>query len=330
MTSSPVKADPSRILDIATGYMAAQQLFAASRIGLFKAIADGARDAAAIAAATKVTPRMARILADTMASLGLLDRADGKYALTDASTAYLTGSNAELDLGPFLTFLAEISYPHWLQFSKTVDTDQPGDLGMNEARWGTFLAGVMTYNQLHADMFANALDFSANKKVLDLGGLAPYFAMRAMQANPALTVDFVYAPDFADSVKKQLADAGLASRSQVVAADTATAQPKGDYDLVFLNHVIHRFNAEQNREIFKNARAAAQKGARLCVLDFYLDDSKQQRAIDALHAGEYLVIDGTVVYLESDVNAWLKEAGWRPVDMVALPGSPRVLIAEAV
>lgn len=331
MTSSnPVTADPSRILDIATGYMGAQQLFAASRIGLFTALAEGGRTVAQIARTTGVSERMSRILADAMAGLGLLTREDGRYTLTETSQAYLTGGRAQLDLSPFLTFLAEISYPHWLQFPRTVDTDQPGDLGMTDERWKTFLAGVMTYNQLHADMFAGALDFSGHTNALDLGGLAPYFAIRAMQANPDLKTTFVYAPDFTEAVNQQLAEAGLADRSVVEAVDTATAEPKGPFDLVFVNHVIHRFSVEENRAIFKHARAAASAGARLAVLDFYLDDDAQQRPIDALHAGEYLVIYGTVVFPEAEVRSWLVEAGWKPLETVALPGSPRVLLAEAI
>ncbi len=96
-----------------------------------------------------------------------------------------------------------------------------------------------------------------------------------------------------------------------------------------INHVIHRFTAEQNRVILANARAAARAGATLLLLDFLLDDDERQRPIDALHAGEYLVIDGTVVYPESEVTAWLTAAGWRQREVLALPGSP-VIVAEAV
>jgi hypothetical protein len=62
--------DAARILDIATGYMASKQLFEASRIGLFAAIADGADTVPAIAERTGVSDRVARILADAMAGRG--------------------------------------------------------------------------------------------------------------------------------------------------------------------------------------------------------------------------------------------------------------------
>ncbi len=323
-------ADPSRIVEIATGYMAAQQLFAASRKGLFAALSAKALDVPALAAATGLSERMTRILADAMAGLGLLTRGNGKYGLTAESSAYLAGDKAALDLGPFLVFLEEISYPHWLQFARTVETDKPGDLGMTEARWKTFLDGVMTYNRLHAAQFVEAIDLSGARRLLDLGGLAPYFAIGAMELNPDLRTTFAYAPDFTDSLAAELERAGFSARAEILAAPTPEATATGPFDVIFLNHVVHRFNVAENRQIIGNARKAAEKGTRLALLDFFLDDNSEQRAIDALHAGEYLVIDGTVVYPESEVRGWLEEAGWRQVGMVSLPGSPRVLLAEAV
>lgn len=327
MSTTP---DAERIIEIATGYMAAKHLFESSRIGLFAALADGPRDAAGIAEATGVSARMARILADAMAAKGLLIRTDGSYALAPDAATYLTGDAAALDLAPFLTFLSEISYPHWLQFGHTVDTTEPGDLQMDDERWATFMAGVMTYNRLHGQEFGRLVDLSGATHALDFGGLSAAFAIGAMTANPQLRTTFVYAPGFEDGLVEAVEAAGLSDRAVVELADTATAEPAGTYDAVFANHVIHRFSADENRAIFRRLRAAAAEGATLTVLDFFLDDDAEQRAIDALHAGEYLVIDGTVVYPEAEVRAWLTDAGWSVREKIALPGSPRVLVAIAV
>ncbi|MDQ4214562.1 methyltransferase family protein [Microbacterium sp. ASV81] len=323
-------SDATRILDIATGYMASQQLFEASRIGLFAAVADGADTVPAIAARTGVSPRIARILADGMAGLGLMTRADGRYLLADDAAAYLVGDASVLDLAPFLTFLGGISYPHWLQFARTVDTTEPGDLQMDDARWGTFMSGVMTYNTLHAQEFGRRVDLAGATNALDFGGLSADFALEAMARNPELRTTFLYAPGFEDGVAEAVAAAGFADRTTVQTGDTATSQPEGSYDLVLANHVIHRFSAEENAQIFRRLRAAAAPGATLTVLDFFLDGDADQRRIDALHAGEYLVIDGTIVHPEAEVRGWLADAGWDVRERIDLPASPRVLVATAV
>jgi hypothetical protein len=142
-------------------------------------------------------------------------------------------------------------------------------------------------------------------------------------------VRFVFAPGSTEGVTGAVRAAGFEDRVSVEPAETETAAPGGDHDIVLLNHVIHRFTAEQNKAIVANARAAAAPGATLLLLDFFLDDDERQRPIDALHAGEYFVIDGTVVYPEAEVRSWLADAGWRVRDVLALPGSPRVLVADA-
>lgn len=324
MTTTP--ATPERIVDIAVGHMAAQQLFAANRIGLFPALADGPLSAADLATRTGRPEKITRILGDTLASLGLLSRVDGRYTLTADTAAYLGGNG--LDLAPFLTFLETISYPHWQQFPHATDTGEPGDLDLTGDRWDTFLGGVMVYNDLHAQQLARAFDFGAAENLLDLGGLSAAFALEALRANNVLRATFVYDPRSVPSVTEAVAS--FADRTEVVGAATPDAEPAGEFDLVLVNHVVHRFSAEENRAILRHARAAAAPGARLLVLDFFLDDDRVPRPLDALHAGEYLVIDGTVVYPEADVRSWLSDAGWRAVDRLTLPGSPRVLVAEAV
>ncbi|GAB3144933.1 hypothetical protein GCM10027258_34570 [Amycolatopsis stemonae] len=322
MTTTP--ATPERIVDVAVGYMAAQQLFAANRIGLFPALAAGPLSAAELAGRTGRPSTITRILGDTLASLGLLSRVDGRYALMPDTEAYLgTG-----ELAPFLTFLETISYPHWQQFPHTTDTGEPGDLDLAGDRWDTFLGGVMVYNGLHARQLGRAFDFGGCKNLLDLGGLSAAFALEALRANDVLHATFVYDPRSVPSVTEAVAE--FAGRTNVVGAATPDAEPEGEFDLVMVNHVVHRFSVDENRAILRHARAAAAPGARLLLLDFFLDDDEVPRSLDALHAGEYLVIDGTVVYPEADVRGWLSGAGWRPVDRLTLPGSPRVLVAEAV
>lgn len=322
-------ATPERIVDIAIGFMGAKQLQAASRIGLFAALADGPKTVSQLSAATKHAERQVRTLADAMNALGLLERKAGSYALAADSAAYLAGTG-DIDLTPFLAFLGDISYPQWLGYDRTVDTDAAGTLDLDEAGWAHFLDGVMTYNALHAEQFGRAFDFSGYRSALDFGGLAAGFSLAAMAQNAELTTRFVYAPGMAESIADTAADAGVADRVTVEVADTETAAPGGSHDLVLLTHVLHRFDEAQNRAILRAARDAAAPGATLMLLDFFLDADPMQRAIDALHAGEYFNIDGTVVYPIDQVEGWLADTGWQSDRLVALPGSPRVLVATAI
>src|SRR5438132_8303839 len=267
--------DPTPIVRVATGFMAAKQLFAASECGLFAALADGPLALDELAARTGLPERSARILADAMVGLGLLGF-DGRYQNGPAAQEYLTG--AGLDLRAFLRFWDTLSYPHWQSYLDSMRSAEAAPFDFSGARMEVFLGGVQTYNSLHALMLAEHYDFGVHKRILDLGGLSPAFLSEATERNPALRGDFVQ--------------------------DPLGGSVPGTYDAILLEHVIHRYDPEQNRAILRMARGVAEDGARLLVLDFVLDPS-DGRLLDPLLAGEYLVIDGTVVYPEDEVRGWL-------------------------
>ncbi|MFI6297307.1 methyltransferase dimerization domain-containing protein [Nonomuraea sp. NPDC050790] len=319
----------ARIVEVATGYMAAKQLFAASELGLFAALASGPASADDLARRTGLPVRTVRILADAMSGLGLLTRADGVYANTPSAARYLAGAEGELDLRPFLTFLEAVSYPHWLGFGASARTGEPVPLDLEGERMEVFLTGVMTYNALHARTLAAHYDFTPHRRALDLGGLSGAFLAEAMKAAPGLRGTFCAEGDLAAFAKRTLDEAGVGDRAELAAADPFTADLPADYDLVLLEHVVHRFGPERNVRHAERARELAAPGATLLLLDFFLDADPAQRVVDALHAAEYLVIDGTTVYPEQEVRGWLAGAGWEPGPTLSLPGCPRVIVAYA-
>jgi uncharacterized membrane protein len=92
---------PELIIQLAAGFMAAKHLFAASELGLFEALADSPAGLDALAARTGLTRRAARISADAMVTLGLLETNDGTYRNSPAAAAFLAGPGPG-DLRPFL------------------------------------------------------------------------------------------------------------------------------------------------------------------------------------------------------------------------------------
>lgn len=317
------------LVDIATGYMAAQQLFAAVEVGLFPALAAGPRTAAELAAALALPERTVRILADSMNALGVLEREHGAYRNGAIAAAYLQGDGG-LDLGPFFSFLGAVSYEQWLQFGTSVRTAEAGVLNLEGKDLGMLGRGIGAYQSLHARGFAQAFELSRFRRLLDLGGQSPAFAIEALRANPALQAEFVYPESETDMIRRAVDAAGVADRVRIAPADTVTAAPAGEFDLVLVQHCIHRFSPDENRSILAHARAAAGDGAALVIVDFVLDDEPRQRLVDAVHAAEYLVIDATIAYPVAEIARWLDATGWALRESRELAGSPRALVAEAV
>ncbi|WP_216216572.1 methyltransferase [Amycolatopsis aidingensis] len=320
-------ANPGPILHAATGFMAAKQLFTASEHGLFAALAQRPLNSAELAEELELPERSVRILADAMVGLRLVEWAEGRYRNSAAADAYLSGRGEGPDLRRFLTFWDRLSFPHWQSYAGAVRTAAPVPFDLNGEAGEVFLSGVQAYNSLHAVLLAEHYDFGGHRRMLDLAGLTPAFLTEAAARNPALHGSFVATGDLLEAARKA-ASRGGGERIEFHDADVLIDPIPGGYDLVLLEHVAHRYDAEQNRLILAKARRAAETGARLLLLDFLLDPAEGRR-LDPLFAGEYLVVDGTVVYPESEVRDWLAATGWSWLETRALPGSPRVMIAEA-
>lgn len=319
------------IMNITLGHVVAKQMRTAQQFGLFRALANGPKTAGQLASEMGVPEQTARILADAMNAIELVDREAGRYSNSEAAGAYLAqDASTEHDLTPLMGLYEDYSYPHWLGWSETVRTAEPRELDISGARWQPFLNGVMNYNALNAKVLARHFDFTKFNHMLDLGGLCEYFMLEAVKSHPGMRVDVVFDEAFVPAVTAAVEAAGLGERVTVAGAPTPDATPAPGHDLVLLAHVLHRFSADENKRILANARAAASDGATLLVLDFVLDGEARQRGLDAHYAGEYLVIDGTVVYPLEDVESWLGATGWELADTVDLPGSPRLIIARAV
>lgn len=333
MTTTTTRHDADVLLDIATGYMAAKQLFVAVRVGLFPALEGNPRTAAELAEALGVPEHSVAILANSMNALGLVEREHGVYRNGPAATRYLSGAGS-LDLGPFFSFLDGVSYPHWEQFESTIRSGTHGELSLGDFPVSAIGAGIGAFQRLHVEQFADLIDVSGKRRLLDLGGQSPYFAIAAMQANPGLETDFVYQPGEEAMVVEALEGAGLASRATVAGTPTPEALT-GDaaaalHDLVLLNHCIHRFTGDENTAILRHARAVSEADAELIIVDFIADESPRERRIDALHGAEYLVIDSTVTHQLAAIESWLSASGWKLDRVIELPGSPRAVIASAV
>jgi len=318
-----------RLVELATGFMLSKQLFAASRVGLFEALTAESLTSAQLATRLGLEERVVRILADAMNAIGLVERSKGRYSNTPPAAAHLAGRRDHVDLRPFLAFLNAISYEQWLQFDATVDTGKPGELDLSGSRFGVIAAGTGAFRRLHAVLYGQAVDIADREHLLDLGGMDADFTVELLGANPNLRATLMYEPAAATRMRDALAAAGLEDRAEVVGVETLDATPSAVHDLVTVTHCIHRFEPEQVATILRIARRGAVEGARLLVTDFLLDDDVRQRPIDAAHAAEYLVFDGTVVYPEADVRRAMVEVGWQPRTTLTLPGGPRIIAADA-
>ncbi|HEX6497416.1 MAG TPA: methyltransferase [Micromonosporaceae bacterium] len=321
---------PEPILRLATGFMAAKHLFAASELGIFEALADSPGNVDALAARTGLTRRAARISVDAMVALGLVERDGDRYRNTPTADRFLTGHTPG-DLRPLLRFWDRISYRTWEHLAKALASGPPREIfNLDDTEQRIASAGIEAVLVGPAHALPDAVDFAAHRRLLDIGGGTGSWTIAVAQRYPELRATVLDLPVVAEIARTRVGDAGLADRVSVVASDAITDDLPDGHDVFLIANLVHYWSPATNTDLLRRVRRVAPPGARLLLADFWTDPTHTDPVIAALMAGEFAVHlrDGDV-YSVDEVRGWLPEAGWRFVDHVPLAGPQSLIVADA-
>jgi SAM-dependent methyltransferase len=332
LNGQAVTATPEPILKIATGYMAAKHLFAASELGLFEALANGPAKLEELANRMAVPPRTAGIVAAAMVSLGLIEQQGGCYRNRAEVTPFLAGKPGS-GLRPFLRFLDNISYPLWQRFIDAVRS------GQGQAQFGkfdreqqqVFSAGVEALTAGVAAALATNYDFSRHRRLLDVGGGTGSFLLAALRRWPALHGTLYELPGACAVARQLLAVQPQGQRIDIIEGDVFRDPLPGNHDVTLIANTVHVFSQDHNLELLKKVRTVAASGTRLLLVDLWTDHTHSQPPAAALMSGEFLVMAGEgQAYSEQEVEYWMGQSGWRKLEHKALAGATSLIVGEAI
>jgi SAM-dependent methyltransferase len=325
--TGPISAEP--IIELASGFMAAKHLFAASEVGLFEALADSPATIEGLALRTRLTRRTARISADAMVALGLLEREDDTYRNSETADAFLAGQAAG-DLRPLLRLWDKISYPTWQGLAGALAHGPSREVfELDEELQEVVTAGIEAHAAGPATALAKTFDFSAHRRLLDVGGGTGSWSIAVVEKHPHVEAAVFELPAVADVARRRIAEAGLESRIRVISGDAMTDRLPTGYDLFLLANLSAYWSPEGNRSLLQRVGAAAEAGSRLLAVDFWTNAAHTEPLAAALMAGEFAVHLRTGdVYSVDEVRGWLEETGWGFVEHAPLDGAQSLIVAE--
>jgi SAM-dependent methyltransferase len=329
-TDTADQLTPEPIMQIASGFMAAKHLFAASELGLFEALADAPAGIDALAARVGLTRRAARISVDAMVALGLLERDGDFYRNSPVAAAFIAGRSLT-DLRPLLRFWDKISYPTWEALAEVLGSGPRHQVfDLDDAQQAIFYAGIEAALAAPAAALGEVVDFSVHRRLLDVGGGTGSWSIATLTRYPHLRATVYELPVAAEIARARIADAGLADRISVVAGDALSDELPTGHDAVLVANVVHCFSPGDDAILLRRIRAAAPDGGRLLLADFWTDATHTKPPHAALIAGEFAVHvrDGDV-YSVDEVRSWLPGTGWRFLTHAPLAGPQSLIIAEA-
>ena len=103
-----------------------------------------------------------------------------------------------------------------------------------------------------------------------------------------------------------------------------------DHDVLLVANTVHVLSVPHNLELMRKMRATVERGARLLLVDFWMNPTHTEPPAAALMSGEFLVMAGEgQAYSEQEAENWLGQTGWRKHERKPLAGMSSVIVAEA-
>ncbi len=262
----PVQA-LNRLLDIVTGYCAAQAFLAACKLGLFEELSQRAATAEDLAGRANIHPVGCRRLLVALAKLGLVERDGelyrnselGQYCSSKSAVNFeaLSGfGNPFYHMFEYLPDAVREYSPRWQQALGTSKEDVFGALYEDPVRLRQFAQFMNALSIPQGQQIAERFDFTPYRCVMDVaggpGGQAVQIGLRHTHLRGIIT-DMAPVCEIA---KEYIEASGLSGRFTAVPADLFEgAYPKGA-DVILLGHILHDWSDDKCRKILGNCREA--------------------------------------------------------------------------
>jgi SAM-dependent methyltransferase len=320
---------PELIMQLGTSFMATRHLIAAVEVGVFEALGDDELDLSALAGRVAIPRRTARICADAMVALGLLEREGPLYRNSPVADAFLSGRGTS-DLRPFLRYM-DLTYRAWTELTGAIRAGRGTGFitRLDPEAQRVASVGVESVTAGSAVALAESYEFDQHRRLLDLGGGTGSFLVRILERHPELDCGLFELPLVVALARENLKAQKSGGHVRFYEGDLLRDQLPTGYDAFLLANVVHVFTPEHNRDLLERVYASTSSGARLLLVDFWTDSTHTQPVFAALMAGAFLLGRGEGdVYSENEIRGMLAATGWVMIGRRPLTGPASLVVAE--
>jgi predicted O-methyltransferase YrrM len=336
---------PQNIMQIGTSFWVSKVLLTAVKFELFTLLAtkksmSGVEIKKALG--FKCSDRHTYDFLDVLTGLNLLQR---QGLLDDALYSNSTDTDIFLDknkpsyIGGILEMANDRLFRFWADLDEALLTGKP----QNELKNG----GASMFEALYSDparlkQFINAMsgvsvgnfialatkfDFSPYKTLCDIGGAAGILSLQIAKHNPHMKCTSLDLPPVEPIARETIASHGLSDRVKTGVIDFfADEFPKAD--VITMGMILHDWDLENKKMLIKKAYNALPDGGAFIAIEAIIDNERKHNVFGLSMSLNMLVEFGVAFdFTGDDFTSWVKEAGFKRVDIVPLAGPSSAAIA---
>ncbi|WP_194823083.1 methyltransferase [Micromonospora sp. S-DT3-3-22] len=333
---------PTPLMHLVAGVWGFKTLAVGVEFGLFTRLAGGRAVTVAEAAAEfGLDERPADLLLSASASLGLLEKAGDGYRNSALAEQFLVEGRPYY-FGAQVRYSDLRTYLPWHRVGEALRGNRPltWDPQQQESLFDTtdqelvaqFWDAMFATSRFTARALADAYDFGAHRRLLDVGGGAGAFPIEFCLRLPELRATILDLPHVCVRAGERIAEAGLTDRIGTVAGDFLAdpALPDG-HDVILLSMILHDWDEPTNRALLARCHDALPPGGVIVVSELLLNDERTGPPEAALMGMNMLVeTEGGKNYSGAEYRQWLTDAGFVDVRTVPFeaPGANGAVLAR--
>ena len=292
------------------GFAGHRVITVAGRTGILRLLAERAVTTDEVAAELGLDPLAAGKVVRALCALGIADGDGDHYrAAAGLRPHFLPGDH---DVVPFL----EHSHSMYERWGETLEPWLRGEVWPVAERTPEevrrFGAAMRAMGSQVARRVAAALDLEGAEKMLDVGGGWGHFAKALCSTRAELVATVLDIPEVVARAGADLAGTEFEERIDFLAGDYLATDYGSGYDLVLFANVLHQETADRAAEMVRLGAAALAPGGRVVVIDFAIDDDRNEHLLGALFAINMRSFGDT--WPEPTIRRWMETAGLGEID----------------
>jgi len=322
-------------MQLAWGYAPTLIIEAAVRHRLFDRLDHGPRSRDEIAQETGNSTRGLDALLNALVGLKLLARADGRYALTAESAAYLVSTRPGYRGGFFDHHVRQL-LPQWMHLSEVVRDGRPvKDTNRQKSGaeyFAAFVESLFEVNRAAAETLAAHLRLDRLPglvSVLDVGCGSGVWGLTLAQRAGNVQVRAVDWPPVLEVTRRMAAKLGVGDRLTIAPGDFLEADLGQGHHVATLGHILHSEGPDRVRALLRRSFGALAPGGVIAIQEFMPDDDREGPPHPLIFAVNMLVnTEAGGTYTFAEIRAWLEEAGFVNARRLPVPAISPVVLAD--
>ena len=325
----------AQFLQALFGFMVTRSVSAVGELDVADALATGPLSCAELASAVGAAERPLYRVMRLLVSIGMFSELEpGTFSLTPVSDLLRSDHpNSMRDLAVVLT-----SESHWLPWGRFTDTLRSGESGPqhafgtdifswfqdpeNQDEWQLFNAAMTSFSSATSKAVVDSYDFSAFKRIVDVGGGHGFFLKAALAEAPNARGILFDLPGVTEGLRSD----SLGDRIETAGGDFFEEVPP-DGDCYTMKHILHDWGDDQCRTLLGNIVGVMDPAGTVVVVETVMPETMEPHPSKFMDVNMLAMTEGGTERTEKEFADLFESAGLRLKAIHATP-SP-VSVVEA-